>query len=69
MPPLWQGNGTDPAPHLHPYPKLINFHRSVTLIYRNLCVTSDVQFRKGAAIPSFWVGLSWAGCEQSTGVE
>jgi len=26
----------------------------------NTCVTSDVQFRKGALIPSFWVVLGWA---------
>ena len=25
-----------------------------------LWVTSDVQFRKGASIPPFWVGLGWA---------
>jgi len=23
-------------------------------------VTSDVQFRRGASIPPFWVGLGWA---------
>jgi len=26
-------------------------------MYRNYCVTSDVQFRKGASIPLFWVAL------------
>jgi len=29
-------------------------------MYRNHWVTSDVQFRKGASIPPFWVGLGWA---------
>jgi len=44
-------------------PKLINFYAEVlhvTFIYRNHWVTSDVQFRKGASIPPFWVGLDWA---------
>jgi len=29
-------------------------------MHRNHWVTSDVQFRKGASIPPFWVGLGWA---------
>jgi len=29
-------------------------------MYKNHWVTSDVQFRKGALIPPFWVGLGWA---------
>jgi hypothetical protein len=41
--------------------KLINFLcRSVSFMYRNHWVTSDVQFRKGASIPPFGVGLGWA---------
>jgi hypothetical protein len=34
--------------------------RRVAFMYRNHWVTPDVQFRKGALIPSFWVGLGWA---------
>ena len=41
-------------------PKLINFYACVSFMYRNHWVTSDVQFRKGASIPPFWVGLGWA---------
>jgi len=61
MPPSWQGNGTNPAPHSHPWPQ--NHWilcRNVTFMYRNHCVTSNVQFMKGALIPFFWVGLGWA---------
>jgi hypothetical protein len=29
-------------------------------MYINHWVTSDVQIRKGALIPPFWVGLGWA---------
>jgi hypothetical protein len=29
-------------------------------MYRNHWVTSDVQIRKEALIPPFWVGLGWA---------
>jgi len=29
-------------------------------MYKYHWVTSDVQFRKGASIPPFWVGLGWA---------
>jgi hypothetical protein len=32
-------------------------------MYRNLWVTSNVQFRKGAAISPFRVGLGWADLE------
>jgi hypothetical protein len=32
-------------------------------MYRNHWVISDVQFRKGASIPPFWVGLGWADCQ------
>jgi len=34
-------------------------------MYRTHWVTSDVQFRKGASIPPFWVGLGWAGLKSN----
>jgi hypothetical protein len=32
-------------------------------MYRNHWVTSDVQFRKGASIPPFWVGNGYPDTE------
>ena len=45
-------------------PKLSNFYAEVLyLLQRNHWVTSEVQFRKGASIPPFWVRLGWADYE------
>ena len=54
MPPFWQGKGTNYT--LDPKHNILC--RSVTVMYKNHWVTSDVQFRKG--VPPFWAGLGWA---------
>ena len=41
-------------------PKLIKYYAELLHLCRNQWVTLDVQFRKGALISPFWVGLGWA---------
>jgi hypothetical protein len=58
---FWQGMAQIQPPNHTLDPKLIYFYAEVLhLCVKKHWVTSDVQFRKGALIPPFWVALGWA---------
>ena len=57
IPPLWQGNGTNPAPPLTLDPKLINFYAEVLHLFLETIGRSQMcSSRKGHEFPLFWVG-------------